>query len=511
MKGIIRTAGFLTKEIREVIRQPSLIVVLILGPFLILFLFGIGHRAYQPPLETVMVVPRGVELPVPEDQYQQLLGQGMRLVATKQSVAEATELLRERRVDVVIVIPEDLYERLASGEQATVTVLFNEIDPVMTNYIHFITNAQISEMNSRILEAELRQATAEYGPLEQFAASVDEELTAVERDLAAGDVESAKQRIDRLDERAAALAVRLEALSRFVGRTEVEGQSVAQQRIRATLDALARFRADLAELRRDIDQNPAQVPQDLQQVRADGAAVSRAAAGLSDLPPQVIASPLESRAENIAPVVPDFVAFYAPAVLALLLQHIAVTFGALSIVRERLFGAVELFRVAPVAATQMLIGKYLAYLLLAAVVTVALTILLVEQLNVPFAGSYEFYAAIVAGLILASLGIGFCISLVSSSERQAVQLSMLTLIASVFFSGFFLRLEGFRWPVRAVSYLLPVTYGIADLQDVMLRGEGLNYLSMAALSALAVILFVVAIVLLKRELARAHGGTAGAD
>jgi ABC-2 type transport system permease protein len=47
---------------------------------------------------------------------------------------------------------------------------------------------------------------------------------------------------------------------------------------------------------------------------------------------------------------------------------------------------------------------------------------------------------------------------------------MLVLLASVFFSGFFLRLEALWWPVRAVSYALPVTYGVSSLQVIMLRG-----------------------------------------
>ena len=54
-------------------------------------------------------------------------------------------------------------------------------------------------------------------------------------------------------------------------------------------------------------------------------------------------------------------AFFAPAVLALVLQHMGVTLTALSLVRERLSGAMDIFRVAPVRALEILVGKYLAY------------------------------------------------------------------------------------------------------------------------------------------------------
>ena len=74
-------------------------------------------------------------------------------------------------------------------------------------------------------------------------------------------------------------------------------------------------------------------------------------------------------------------------------------------------------------------------------------------------------------LLLASLGLGLLVAVVSDSERQAVQLSLLVLLASVFFSGFVLAIDEFTPPVRALAYLLPVTHGIRLLQDLMLRGS----------------------------------------
>ena len=80
-------------------------------------------------------------------------------------------------------------------------------------------------------------------------------------------------------------------------------------------------------------------------------------------------------------------------------------------------------------------------------------------------------ATVVSLLIVASLGLGLLISIVSDSERQAVQLSLLVLLASVFFSGFVLPISEFSTPVRVAANLIPVTTGIVLMQDVMLRGE----------------------------------------
>ena len=91
----------------------------------------------------------------------------------------------------------------------------------------------------------------------------------------------------------------------------------------------------------------------------------------------------------------------------------------------------------------------------------------------------------------ASLGLGLLISLVADSERQAVQLSMLVLLASMFFSGFVLPVREFREPVQAIAYLLPVTYGIEIFQQEMLRGYLRDIWMPGALAAIAAVLFVL--------------------
>jgi ABC-2 type transport system permease protein len=108
----------------------------------------------------------------------------------------------------------------------------------------------------------------------------------------------------------------------------------------------------------------------------------------------------------------------------------------------------------------------------------------------------------VALVLFASLGVGFVISLLSQTDSQAVQLAMLVLLASVFFSGFFMALYLF-WPVvRIVSWALPVTYGIQLLQSIMLRGAAPNFTYMGGLLAIGLSLFIVAWFLLNRLMAR---------
>src|SRR6266545_4420424 len=88
-----------------------------------------------------------------------------------------------------------------------------------------------------------------------------------------------------------------------------------------------------------------------------------ASSGASPPPvaPDVVARPLRPVVRNNATADPTLLTFFTPAVLALVLQHLGITLTALSMVRERVTGAMDIFRVAPINAVELLVGKYVAY------------------------------------------------------------------------------------------------------------------------------------------------------
>ena len=218
--------------------------------------------------------------------------------------------------------------------------------------------------------------------------------------------------------------------------------------------------------------------------------------------PNVLVSPFRSEAQSISTIQFKPADFFAPSVIVLLLQHLAITFAALSIVRERVNGAMELFRVSPISAIEMLISKYLSYIVFSGILAVILTLLVIYGLAVPMLGAWLSYGLVIAALIFTSLGIGFVISLLAQTDSQAVQYSMIVLLASVFFSGAFLALQTLWEPVRVVSWALPATYGILLLQNIMLRGHLADPILLGGLTAIGGGLFIVALWLLHRVMAR---------
>ncbi len=117
-------------------------------------------------------------------------------------------------------------------------------------------------------------------------------------------------------------------------------------------------------------------------------------------------------------------------------------------------------------------------------------------------GTWLSYVAVVAALLFTSLSLGFAISVISQTDSQAVQFSMIVLLASIFFSGFFIALHRLVDTVHIVSWLLPATYGTKLLQDVMLRGQSPEPLFMVGLLSLGFVLFLFAWWRLRHLMAR---------
>lgn len=492
VRGIVRTLSFFAKELAEVRRQPRLVFSLVLGPFLILALFGLGYTGEQPKLKTILVVPPGMEKDPRLKQIQQLVGPNFNVLAVTSNLEDAQQRLAHREVNLVEVIPDHLDQVFLQPRQTPVQIFYNEIDPLQEQWIQYLTYVQVKELNSALLINLASGTQQQAGNLSTYLSDMRAQLRTIQTGLSVAGSQQSRTVVQRLRSNTSLILAGL-ILSGQTQETEKSQKDILQ--IQSDLTAL-----DTAMASGQVQEQEARV----KSINDQLAKLQQMTAQVHTVPPQVLVSPLVPSPENVAKTnyKPTYITFYAPGVVALLLQHMAVTLASLSLVRENLLGSVELFRVAPVGSMQIIVGKYLGYTLFAGIIAALLTLGLYYGLGVPFVGNPIWYGVVVLLLVWASLGVGFLISALSRSESQAVQLSMIALLGSVFFSGFFLPLANFTKYVRGVSYLLPVTHGVQGFQDVMLRGFLPSDLTLAWLGGIAAVCFVLAWELWRRNLKR---------
>lgn len=430
-KFLIRISSFISKELTEILRQPRLVLTLVFGPFLIMFLFGLGYPEQNRTLRTTFVAEDPSVLQGNTELFTGSASPALADPDMEDNRELALAKLALNQTDLVIVIPEDPFGTVQQNQQAVFTIYHNEVDPFQITYINSVARIYVDDVNRRLLQEVTEQGQEDAGDLQTSLESAIAKTQALKQAIPPGDTSTAAQVTD------------------------------LENNLTTAHDQLATFRS----LGAAVLVNPFQ---------ADTAPLS-----------DIIFTPTE---------------FFAPAVIVLLLQHLSITFASLSIVREQRSGIIELFRVAPISAFETLIGKFLSYLLFEILLAGVITLLAVWLLKVPMFGQWTSFALAVIVLLFTSLGVGFLISLISQTDTQAVQYSMLLLLASIFFSGFFLDLRLMWEPMKVLAWSLPATYGIRMLQDIMLRGASAPAMVLQGLALIGIALCFVNWLILRRRM-----------
>jgi ABC-2 type transport system permease protein len=488
---LIRVSSFVRKEMAEILRQPKLVATLILGPFLILFIFGIGYNNSVRTMRTVMVIPADSKI---EDEIRDIAGRlqgAVDLVDFVTTEEEAAQLLRGEKADLILVTPADPFGDVLANEQAQMEVIHNEIDPLEQMFVNTLERAYVEEVNrivtiraldrakddSQTILSEVKQAHAD-------AMELQGDLEVGNGEKAAQDVVTLAEDFRRINDAFNSSMASFEGVQSLADETETE----------SPLESLLKAEQSMLELE-ELEPGQADYSAEIEQAGNLVAELGRVEDFLSqftDVDSRVLARPFAGSTETLITVSFGPIDFYVPGVISLLLQHIAITLAALAIVRERVGGSIELFRAAPISAAETLLGKTISFLFLAGLLALILTGLVIVALKVPMLGSWLAYTAVILALLYTSLAMGFAISTISDTDSQAVQYAMIVLLASIFFSGFFIALHRLLAAVHIVSWLLPATYGTAMLQDVMLRGRPPQPLLLFGLIAYGFLLFTFA-------------------
>lgn len=473
------------KEFWALVRQPQLLLLLLVGPVLIMTAFGLSldvRDILRP--RALVVVESGSEGAKLLERFREDFAQRVNLVGTTEDLGAAERRLRRGDVDAIMTVPPDPLKTVAGGERAVLGVIYNTINPVFGTRVPARAFALVLELNQNLVEEGIARRVGDLRAAQERLGELDRRLEEAGAAAEALSSEGARSATAEVGETLTMLEGSLRAL-RAAGAGDEEEISTALERIEAA-------RAALEEAREAQEEAPEQV----EELRASLDSLQGSLSALpADASPEVLANPFRLAAENLA-IPPEILGYYAPGVLAILVQHIAVSLASLAVVRERLGGAYEFFEVTPLRPGELLAGQFLTYFGLVLGVNLAVVAALAGFLGVPVEGGHLRVGFAMVLLTCASLGFGFLISSLAKSQLQAVQVSMLLLIASGFFAGFLFPLGEMRGPGVVVSYFLPAAYGIRALQDVMIRGgtisgsDLLGLLSMAAVSLGAARLFM---------------------
>jgi ABC-2 type transport system permease protein len=211
--------------------------------------------------------------------------------------------------------------------------------------------------------------------------------------------------------------------------------------------------------------------------------VSTDAAFAVDMRPKVLFNP-DSRSPN----------FFLPGLTAVLLLNVTTFLTSFSIVREKERGTLEQLFVTPVRPMGLLLGKLMPYLVIGFFELCMILTFMRFVFQVPIHGSVFLLAFLSLPYIFVSLSLGILISSKANSQSEAMQLAFLTILPSIFFSGYIFPRETMPKFFFAISYFIPATYFINITRGIILRGAGWVHLwaDALALFLMGTILLIIA-------------------
>jgi len=189
---------------------------------------------------------------------------------------------------------------------------------------------------------------------------------------------------------------------------------------------------------------------------------------------------------------PDMISahFMIPGVIGMILYAIAAILTASSVVRERERGTIEQLIVTPIRSWELILGKLMPYVILGFFNTIEVLAVGHWWFGMPIRGDLGLILILSVVFLTTGLGIGLFASTIANTQQEAMLTVWMTLLPSIFLSGFFFPLEAMPRVLQWLSYLMPLRYYLAIIRSLLLKGVGLE---MIQTDVLAMTLFAVGI------------------
>jgi ABC-2 type transport system permease protein len=196
---------------------------------------------------------------------------------------------------------------------------------------------------------------------------------------------------------------------------------------------------------------------------------------------------------------PDLIQAYfnVPGVIGMILYFVTALLTASSIVRERERGTIEQLIVTPIRSWELVVGKVLPYTILAFIDTLEILIIGHWLFEVPIRGDVGLIFALSGLFIISSLGIGLFASTIANTQQEAFITVMVTMLPSIFLSGFFFPIEAMPVVLQYISAIVPLRYFLVIIRALLLKGVGV-----AALQNEIIALVIFAVVIMGAAAAR---------
>ncbi|HEV2966996.1 MAG TPA: ABC transporter permease [Candidatus Dormibacteraeota bacterium] len=201
----------------------------------------------------------------------------------------------------------------------------------------------------------------------------------------------------------------------------------------------------------------------------------------------------------------DTLDYFGAAFIGLVVFFLVFVVTIVSFLNERSQGTLERLMASPLRRGEIVVGYMLGFTVLALIQSVEVLVFSLAILKVHNSGNVALIFGIEALMAIAAVNLGIFLSMFARTEFQAVQFIPLVIVPQFLLSGILFSVNSEPRPLQVLSDVLPLTYAVNGLRDVMIKGADLTWsslqLDVGVVAGYLVLLVVAAVATLRRRIA----------
>lgn len=201
----------------------------------------------------------------------------------------------------------------------------------------------------------------------------------------------------------------------------------------------------------------------------------------------------------------DTLDYFGAAFIGLVVFFLVFVITIVAFLNERSQGTLERLMASPLRRGEIMLGYMLGFTVLALIQSAEVLVFSLAVLKVHNQGNVILIFGIEALMALTAVNLGIFLSMFARTEFQAVQFIPLVIVPQVLLSGILFPVSTEPKPLQVVSDVLPLTYAVNGLRDVMVKGADLTWASLqldaGVVAGFCVVLIVAGVATLRRRIA----------
>ena len=174
----------------------------------------------------------------------------------------------------------------------------------------------------------------------------------------------------------------------------------------------------------------------------------------------------------------DTLDYFGAAFVGLVVFFLVFVITIVSFLNERSQGTLERLMASPLRRGEIVLGYMLGFTVLALVQAAEVLVFALAILKLQNHGNVLLIFGMEGLMAIAAVNLGIFLSMFARSEFQAVQFIPLVVVPQMLLSGIIFPVSSEPTALQYVSNVLPLTYAVNGMRDIMVKGADLTWSSL---------------------------------